>query len=478
MKYSQYAELKEQLIAKGIAVSEFKNDPNVLNEIFYIGALSKWLLSLGIKGIYSSKLEDQASKLKNDIKDTLSKALNTYLQAKKDIQSEIKKLGPDAEIPEQARKQIEKLELKILSLTSDSINRLADLKTKQVNTKIDDASKLKPSHKLALKYLWGKLVVDVEVETTANLINNKIIEGPEMLKQIKDAQNKKEADIIEKGKKVVAKVKDYKKEEAAADEPGESKGVVKSETDPGPDKKMDTADDAIVDKEKDGNAEVIDTKYLSSFTIKSNGSSMSVKASALYDGWRRIFLVTDVQGELAKKLDKTNHVVVFNKEKIKKGEQVRFDVYDYQKGNYIGKFVMNQPNSIVDYAWVPDANSGQRINIPQPPDAIEEVKDLEKDDVGGGAYEKAKTALDNNLANIRALRKKYKGNDVKIKKANSNFKEAMKKFAQEVNTVKDKEVKDKIIDYTESQIKGSAKSLWPDHKPPQTIISDEDEEIK
>ncbi len=475
MKYSQFAELKEQLVEKGISLTEFKKDPNVLNEILYIGALSKWLLSVGIQSVYTSQLENQADKLRSDIQDTLTKALNTYLQAKKDIKDEIKKLGPDAKIPEAAQTQIGKLESKILSLTAESINRLADLKTKQINAKIDNAKRLKSSHKLALKYLWGKLVVDVEVETTANLINNKIIEGPEILKQIKKDQEKKESDLRDQGKKVVNKVKELRAEEGETKP--ENQGVVTSEKDPGPDKKMDTADDAIVDKEKDNNAEVIDTKYLSSFTVKSSGSSMSVKASALYDGWRRIFLVTNVEGKLADQLDKNKHVVVFNKEKIKKGEQVRFDVYDYQKGNYVGKFVMNQPNSIIDYAWVPDATSGQRINIPQPPDAIKEVDDLPDKKDSGDAFENAKTALDNNLANIRALRKKYKGNVVKVKKANDNFNSAMRKFAEEINTVEDKEVKDKIIDYTESQIKGSSKSLWPDHTPPQTLISGEDTEI-
>lgn len=476
MKYSQFTELKEQLVEKGLSVKEFKNNPDVLNEVF---GINKWLISTGIKSFYTKSLEEQAGNLKTDIQDTLSTSLSNYIKAKNDIKEQIANLDPESDVPRAAKRQIALLEEKILKTAADSIAKFSKLKTEQVDRKIDDSKRLKPSHKLALKYLWHKLKVDVEIEALTNLMKNKIVEGEDIAKHIEDRNEKRYSKLKSDGKKVAATVKDLRNKEKGDDK---GNGTVASEKDPGPDKKQDTADDAIIDKEGDKDAESIDTKYLSEFTVAGvGGNKMKLKASPLYDKWKRIFNVEAVEGKLAEQL-KEDHVVVFNKEKIKKGEQIRFDVYNFNSGQYVDNFVLNSPTHITDYQWAPDI-TGTEIQIPEPPDAIDEVDKLDgKDDVKDIVKEEkgwyvAKKTLDDNLTKVRELRKKNKGNDANMKKINDNFKEAMKKFGKSVNDKYDGEAKDKIIDYTESQIKGSAKSLWPEHKPPQSIISDKDVEI-
>lgn len=475
MKYSQFAELKEQLIKKGFSLKEFKNNPNVLNEVF---GINKWLISTGIKSFYTKRLEDQAEKLKDDIKDTLNKSLKNYLKAKNDIKEQLSKLDPESDVPKAAKRQLILLEEKIIKVAGDSISKFSKLKTEQIEQKIDDSKRLKPSHKLALKYLWNKLKIDIEIETLTFLMKNKIIEGEDIIKQITYRNTKQYTILKTTGKRVAGKVKDLRSKEGKEKTVSSEKGTVSSEKDPGPDKKHGTADDAIVDKEGDQDAESIDTKYLSEFTVEGvGGNKLKVKASHLYDGWKRIFNVIEVSGKLSEKIKKV-HVLVFNKEIIKKGENIRFDVYNFDTGEYVDKFVLNSPTHITDYKWAPDI-TGTEIQIPLPPDDIKEVKDLSqkgKNEKELGS-DKAKKWIDDILETVRDYRKKNKGNEVNMKKINDNFKATMKKFRDNVNEIENEKIKDKIINYTESKIKGSAKSLWPKHKPPQTIISDEDKEI-
>ena len=227
MKYSQFIELEKTLNENNHTVEEFQTaikegfSDDKLYEFF---GINKALLSWGVKGIMAQKLKNQVEVFREDATETGKIAIKKLMNSKNKVSEQIKAIQKaDKPVPQKAWDQIGTIEKRIIKIVYDSMDKLAKLKTIQIEEKIDQSKKLKESAKMGLKYLWEKLITDAKVSILTKLMEDKIIETNSTLELLKTASKKEDEKLKVKAKEVNTKIKavEVKKKEG---EKGEEKG--------------------------------------------------------------------------------------------------------------------------------------------------------------------------------------------------------------------------------------------------------------
>jgi len=232
MKFSQYIELEETLNENGKSVEEFQkalNEGMDDDKLFEFFGINKALLSWGVKGVLANKLQNQAEKFKDDAKETARNSIQKLLTSKNKLSEQIKSIQKvDKPVPEKAWEQIGVIEKRIIKIVYDSMDKLAKLKTEQIEERINSSKKLKGSAKIALKYLWEKLLTDAKVVILTQMMEDKIIETNSTVSLLKGALGKEDDKLKAKAKEVNSKVKELKAEEGKPeDEETDDEGVKK-----------------------------------------------------------------------------------------------------------------------------------------------------------------------------------------------------------------------------------------------------------
>jgi len=267
MKYSEFLQLEELLSENNLTIEDFKENPNVLNEVGGVAAIlggvagllgivsifGRNLIRLGIKAIYLKKLKKMSEKFKVDILEKTEDIAKNSAQLRQDIGQKYKKLkakGNDAEILalKQKKKQIDKLLSKNLNKFMD---KYAESKSKEVYSKIDELKKLKENQRLALKTYWDGLIPNIRIEAYRKMVNDGIITDGEVIKYEKEFLEKESKRFKYRYDNVQKKIESEKEQEPEENKKPENKEepqTKKSETSP-TEKKEETPQSVLNDKD-------------------------------------------------------------------------------------------------------------------------------------------------------------------------------------------------------------------------------------
>ena len=95
----------------------------------------------------------------------------------------------------------------MIKVVNDAMDKMARLKTQQIEEKIESSKKLKESAKIGLKYLWTKLISEAKVKTLTKMMEAKIIETAESVKLLQGAFEKEDEKNKVKAKEANTEIK-------------------------------------------------------------------------------------------------------------------------------------------------------------------------------------------------------------------------------------------------------------------------------
>lgn len=201
MNYSQYIKLQE---------STGETELNeILTPLIIGGAVTTglaWLfqkdiMSSALKKFYKNKLNNIAEDFRKSVSDVVDKTVKIY----KDNLKQLKKIEGSSE----QNRQLEKLQQTIINLIIDSINRLTEIKNRQVFDIIDKSTKLKNTAKEALKFYWETLTSDIKVNALSSLTVKHMMISSVVKSKIKNYSELQKIQIEKKAKSVQDKLNDY-----------------------------------------------------------------------------------------------------------------------------------------------------------------------------------------------------------------------------------------------------------------------------
>lgn len=249
MKYSQYHEIRdlfenEDIKSRGYTYEDWNSldlseKSKELNEILGIAALTggllakiglgaagglfafnknfrQSLLSWGLKKIYLKKLNNIANNFKKEATKALQKAYAQLVDAKKEIKKNANVESME-ELPDEKKKQVLKIENQIVKVFNQTIDKLGDLKSQQVEKMIDNKQGLKDTTKISLKFAWESLSVETKVALLVDLMKSKVIESDKISKLLDNSVEEKTEDLKNKSKKLKKELSNSKKEEGDDD---------------------------------------------------------------------------------------------------------------------------------------------------------------------------------------------------------------------------------------------------------------------
>jgi hypothetical protein len=222
MKFAQFVELEETLKDNGYKMEDLKEELKKEEgdkELFEFFGINKALMSWGISGIMKGKLDKQSKKFMVDTGQVIEDSIKQLVRAK----NKIKQSG---EISPEGMKQIGQIELQIIKIVNNTIEKLGKLKTQQIEQRIESSKRMKDSAKLGLNYFWTKLMTDAKVTLLTFLMKQKVIEDSGNLRAMEKFLEKEEVRSKEKAKEANQNIKNQKKEEEGS---GEKKSEKKSE---------------------------------------------------------------------------------------------------------------------------------------------------------------------------------------------------------------------------------------------------------
>lgn len=213
MKFSQFLELDETLNQEGHTIDEFKSamnnpDDEMILEFF---GINKALMSWGIKGWMKGRLDNQIKKFTVETGNAIQEAIKQLVSSKKKVQD----AGP---LTPETRAQISAIELEIIKMVNSTVDKLAKLKTEEIETRIDRSKRLKDSAKIALRYFWEKSMIESKAILLTLLMKQKIIEDEVNIKKLDGFLKGEESKVKTKAKEVNKEVKQKKEEEESQSE--------------------------------------------------------------------------------------------------------------------------------------------------------------------------------------------------------------------------------------------------------------------
>lgn len=238
MKFSQFIELDDTLAQNDKSVKELtetlqKGDFNDDKLLEFFG-INKALMSWGVKGVLAEKFKKQAGKVEEDMKSSIRQSVKKITNTTKKLYDKIGEFqNSGQEVPKEYLQQIVTIESKIISMINNSIDKLSKIKTEQIDERIDGSKKLKPSAKIALKYLWEKMMIDAKVNSMTYLIDEKVIQHDVTINKIKKAAKVEDERLKKKAKEEInPKIQELKGKEGKKTETpeGSDEGEKKGET--------------------------------------------------------------------------------------------------------------------------------------------------------------------------------------------------------------------------------------------------------
>jgi len=239
MKYSQYVEFERVLNENNLTVDDVRENPNVLNEIglglvgaIFAGGLGilfrKTLLSWGIKSMYLRRLNGFASNFERTILKQVSTMAKKSAQYRQNLLKKEQSLrGDDSEEAGEERKALavhkQNYDRRLTKEVNGFIDKIAELKTKEVSQKIEELPAVSEGHKLALKGYWEMKIVDTKLAAFRQLSDDGIITNKDVLDGIKQEAEDMKAETAAKLKNTKAVIDKEKKE--AEGEEGKEKSM-------------------------------------------------------------------------------------------------------------------------------------------------------------------------------------------------------------------------------------------------------------
>jgi predicted ATPase with chaperone activity len=185
MKYSEYLQLRDILDENGISWEDYQKDPKLYEGV--LSSLGKGLMNLAKKGMQFAVSKGISGKRKNELNKAAEEIRNWILQ-------EIETAGEDSKHPlydtmkkkEEAKKisggkgEKAKIAKRVVQSydrqIAQFIRKKVDLKTKNIEKKIQKNSILTDNDKEALSEYWDDLSINLEVAITQALSDAKIVE--------------------------------------------------------------------------------------------------------------------------------------------------------------------------------------------------------------------------------------------------------------------------------------------------------------
>jgi hypothetical protein len=157
-------------------------------------AFRKKLISAGASKIHLKQMKKIAEKFRKESSEGLKKAIQKLVDSKNRIKADA---GVDTwkGLPKEKKQEVQTIERQIEKIFSQYIAKIKELKDKEIYQKIDDSKRLSDSHKMALKYAWETLTVDIQTGLLTEIMENKIIESPSIV-EILDKRAKKQAEEL------------------------------------------------------------------------------------------------------------------------------------------------------------------------------------------------------------------------------------------------------------------------------------------
>ena len=233
MKYSQYLEFEKILKENNLAVDDVKENPEVLNEagLGIIAAIAggglallfrKQLLSWGVKSAYVSRLNKFLDGFKNKVLQQVSVMAKQSLKYRQNLLAKEKQLrADDSEEAAEERKtlQVHKVnyERRLTKEVNNFIDKMAELKSKEIYKKIEDLPLMSEGHKMALKGYWEMKIPEIKLAAFKQLTDDGILTDKEVLATIKQEAE----DIAAEAK---ANLKNIKKKITTEDTEKEGEG--------------------------------------------------------------------------------------------------------------------------------------------------------------------------------------------------------------------------------------------------------------
>jgi len=213
MNYSQFIKFNELLESNNIKASDLsKMNEEQLNELGLVTAgiaavgsalglggiaklFGKSILSWGVNKIYMSKLAKKAEEFKKTMIDTSNKNIKTFQTKLNQVKG---KPVDDQEVLN--------VQTQIFKTINDTLDRMVDLKTQEIDAIIDASNTMKPSTKIALKFYWEGLSSDIKIGVISDLLVKKVITSTPLINKIKkgieDKEKAKQSEIIKTQTKI------------------------------------------------------------------------------------------------------------------------------------------------------------------------------------------------------------------------------------------------------------------------------------
>jgi len=201
MKYSQYLEFEKVLKENNLAVDDVKENPEVLNEagLGIIAAIAggglallfrKQLLSWGVKAAYLSRLNKFLDGFRSKVLQQVSVMAKQSLKYRQNLLAKEKQLrADDSEEAAEERKALQvhkaNYERRLTKEVNNFIDKMAELKSKEIYKKIEDLPLISEGHQMALKGYWEMKIPEIKLAAFKQLTDDGILTDKEVLATIK-----------------------------------------------------------------------------------------------------------------------------------------------------------------------------------------------------------------------------------------------------------------------------------------------------
>ena len=201
MKYNQYLEFEGLLKENNLSVDDVRENPEVLNEagLGILGAIvggalalmfRKRLVSWGVKSAYVARLNKFLDTFESKVLQQVSIMAKQSLKYRQNLLAKEKQLrNDDSEEAAEERKALAvhktNYERRLIKEVNNFIDKMAELKSKEIHKKIDDLPLTTDGHKMALKGYWEMKIPEIKLSAFKKLTDDGILTDQETLNAIK-----------------------------------------------------------------------------------------------------------------------------------------------------------------------------------------------------------------------------------------------------------------------------------------------------
>jgi hypothetical protein len=193
MKFAQFIELEEKLHESGYTIDDLKKSENPNELILEFWGIKSKILRSGILGKskkFQAIFAKQLKALEEQIKGKMEQYTKDLIQTRKSVKTQMKNIQKAGNpIPKEVNKQLMGIEGKIIKVIEKMVDKFAELKTQEINTRLD-ATKMKDKTRAKLDIAWESSLTDFKVGLLTTLYKQRVIETDAAAKYIKSMRNK------------------------------------------------------------------------------------------------------------------------------------------------------------------------------------------------------------------------------------------------------------------------------------------------